>query len=102
MEDRAPSKLWKTSNFYALGFSSILLDPGNKVKVMTLKPIAISFIVLLCCHHPHNIPQARGKEEKADKRQNNVSGKIEFSCTLHECQGWVASGAGDQCLLRKP
>lgn len=64
MEDGAPSKLWKTSNFYALGFSSILLGPDNKVKVMTLKPIAISFIVLLCCHHPHNTPQAPERRKK--------------------------------------
>lgn len=26
--------------FYAFSFSSILLGPGNKVKEMTLKPIA--------------------------------------------------------------
>lgn len=85
--------------FYAFNFSAVLLGPGNKVKEMALKPIA-RWASLFCfiATIPQNPSSPWRKEEKADKRQNNVSGKIEFSCILYECQGWVAPGAGNQCL----
>lgn len=48
--NRAQSKLWKTSHSYALDFSSIVLDPGNKVKEMSLTTnCQMSFTVVLYC-----------------------------------------------------